>query len=101
MPEPARERADVLGVRLRAASEARARRQWQDLLGGRCSMDGRSLVFRWEDSPLAVTIELDAAASEGPLGIEIATPRALRFPGGGDRALGTRWLRASGLQAGR
>ena len=92
LPEPARERADVLGVRLRAASEAQARRQWQDLLGGQCNAERHLLVFRWADSPLAVTVELDASASEGPLGIEITTQRALRFPERGELALGTRWL---------
>ena len=95
LPEPAAERADVLGVRLRAASDARARRQWQELLGGECSGDRHSLVFRWPESPLAVTVELDPRASEGPLGIEIATSRALRFPEPDQLALGTRWLKAA------
>jgi len=92
LPEPAKERADLLGVRLSAASPARARRQWQELLDGECSAERDRLVFRWPESPLAVTVELDAAAAEGPLGIEIATPRALRFPEPGQLALGTRWL---------
>lgn len=94
-PAPAREQTDVRGIRLIAKSEAQARRQWEDLLGGQCSVERHSLVFRWPDSPLAVSIELDAAASEGPIGIEISAPRALRFANAGDRALGTRWLQAS------
>jgi len=95
LPEPARERADVIGVRLRATSEARARRQWQELLGAEVSVGARALVFRWTDSPLAITVEIDADAPPGPLGIEIATPRALRFPEVGERALGTRWWKAA------
>ena len=95
-PEPARERADVRGVRLRAASEAQARRQWQELLGGQCDATQHALVFHWPDSPLAITVEIDAGAPPGPLGIEITTPRALAFPESGERALGTRWLQGSG-----
>ncbi len=94
LPPAAEERADVLGVRLRAASEARARRQWQELLGGECSAERGRLVFRWPESALAVDVELDASAAEGPLGIEIAAP-ALR--GRADLVLGTRWLSAATL----
>ena len=93
-PQPARERADVRGVRLRAASEVQARRQWQDLLGGQCEASARELVFRWPDSPLAIHVEIDASQPPGPLGIEIATPRRLPFADGDRRALGTRWLRS-------
>ena len=94
-PEPAPERADVRGIRLRAASEAQARRLWQELLGGQCDASTHELVFHWPESPLAITVEIDADASPGPLGIEIATTRILRFADGDDRALGTRWLRES------
>jgi catechol 2,3-dioxygenase-like lactoylglutathione lyase family enzyme len=48
-PEPSRERADVRGVRLRAASEAQARRQWQELLGADVSASDQALVFGWTD----------------------------------------------------
>ena len=90
LPKAAPQTADVLGVRLRAADEKLARRQWQEMLGGECSAEGDSLVFRWPDSPLAVRVELDAGGAEGALGIEIATsPLA-----GGEEALGTRWLRS-------
>jgi methylmalonyl-CoA/ethylmalonyl-CoA epimerase len=95
-PAPAGEPTDVRGIRLAATREAGARRQWADLLGGECSVEGRTLSFRWPDSPLAVTVVLDAASAEGPLGIEIAAPRALRFPDEDRRALGTRWLQAAG-----
>ena len=82
------------GVRLRAASEAEARRQWQELLGGHCEPGREGLVFRWPDSPLAITVEIDASAPPGPLGIEIATPRALGFDAGERELLGTRWFAA-------
>lgn len=95
-PAPARERADVRGVRLRAASEAQARRQWQELLGGQCEAGRDGLVFHWPESPLAITVEIDADAPPGPLGIEIATPRALRFEAADRRALGTSWLASGG-----
>jgi methylmalonyl-CoA/ethylmalonyl-CoA epimerase len=93
LPEAAAQTADVLGVRLRAASEERARRQWQELLGGECSAEGNSLVFRWPESALAVRVEVDAGGAEGPLGIEVATPR---LSGAEQSALGTRWLAQSG-----
>ncbi|HEY8156515.1 MAG TPA: VOC family protein [Myxococcota bacterium] len=96
LPEPARERADVLGVRLRATSETQARRQWQELLGAEASAGERGLVFRWTDSPLVITALIDASAAPGPLGIEIATPRALRFPEPHEHALGARWLKTAG-----
>jgi methylmalonyl-CoA/ethylmalonyl-CoA epimerase len=101
LPEPARERAAVLGVRLRAQDEAQARRQWQDLLGGEGTRENGALLLRWPDSPLAVRIEIAAGAPPGPLAIEIATPRALRFPDGEDRALGTRWIAAAGARPAR
>lgn len=91
LPEAAAQTADVLGVRLRAASEASARRQWQELLGGECSAERGRLVFRWPESALAVSVELDTTASEGPLGIEIAAPG---LDGHETRVLGTRWLGA-------
>jgi len=94
-PAPARERADVRGVRLRAASEAEARRQWQELLDGQCEPGREGLVFRWPDSPLAITVEIDASAPPGPLGIEIATSRALGFDAGEREVLGARWFAAA------
>ena len=71
----------------RAAARARARRR-RGASGRSCSAGSATpsrhdLVFRWPDSPLAITVEIDAARLPGPLGIEIATPRALRFADGG------------------
>jgi methylmalonyl-CoA/ethylmalonyl-CoA epimerase len=92
-PARAPETADLLAVRLRATSEAAARRQWQELLGADCESDARGLVFRWEASPLVVRVALEPGAAPGPLGIEIATSRPLRFESGEDLALGVHWLR--------
>jgi hypothetical protein len=95
LPEPAAEPVALRGLRLRARSEAEARRQWQALLSADASAVDGGLVFRWPDSPLGLRVELDAAAPPGPVGIELETARELRAPDGGDRALGTRWLRAA------
>lgn len=83
-PAPVR----LLGLRLAARSEARARAQWEDLLGGRCEAHPRELCFRWPDSPLRVAVSLDAAVPEGPLALEVASPRSLRLPEGPHPVLG-------------
>jgi methylmalonyl-CoA/ethylmalonyl-CoA epimerase len=92
LPPAAPQRADVRGVLMRAANEERSRHQWETLLGGECRREERRLVFRWPESPLYVAVEIDASGEPGPIGIEIETARALRFPGPGDTALGVRWL---------
>lgn len=79
---------DLLGVRLRARSEAKARAQWSELLGGECTRDGEGLVFRWPDSPLRVAVVLDAAQPAGPLALEIASDREIHLPEGPHPALG-------------
>lgn len=83
-PEPVR----LVGLRLSAQSEARARRQWQELLAGECSNRGRELQFRWPDSPLRVAVSIDPAMPEGPLALEIASDRELSLPEGPHPALG-------------
>jgi methylmalonyl-CoA/ethylmalonyl-CoA epimerase len=92
LPEAAAQPADVLGVKLRAASEKLARRQWQEVLGGECREDRGELVFRWPESPLAIRVELDLSAAEGSLGVEIAAPH---LAPGSQPALGTQWLNAA------
>ena len=78
----------LVGLRLSAKSESRARRQWQELLGGTCEVHGRDLVFRWSDSPLRVVVTIDTALPEGPLALEVAADRDLRLPEGPHPALG-------------
>jgi Glyoxalase/Bleomycin resistance protein/Dioxygenase superfamily len=66
-PPPVR----LLGLRLRAHSAERARRQWSALLGGDASVEGGVHVFRWASSPLRIVVEIDATGEERPTGIEI------------------------------
>ena len=79
---------ELVGLRLAARSEARARRQWEELLGGTCLARKRDLLFRWPDSPLRIAVTVDAALPEGPLALEIASDRNLRLPEGPHPALG-------------
>jgi methylmalonyl-CoA/ethylmalonyl-CoA epimerase len=98
LPAPAPEAARMIGVRLVARSEQRARHQWQDALLGECSHeDGRDgpdglLLFRWPDSPLRVAVRVDPAAEEGPEGLEFAPRPGAPLPEAGHHALGARLL---------
>lgn len=78
----------LVGLRLVTKGEARARRQWEELLSGECSARGRDLVFRWPDSPLHVAVSIDPTLPEGPLALEVAADRDLRLPEGPHPALG-------------
>jgi hypothetical protein len=78
----------LLGVRLSAHSEARARDQWEALLCGSASREHGDLVFRWPDSPLRIAVQIDDARPEGPIALEIATDREIRLPEGPHPALG-------------
>src|SRR5206468_428895 len=69
-PPPVR----LLGLRLRAHSAARARRQWSALLGGAESIENGVHVFRWTASPLRIAVEIDPASDEGPTRIDVAPP---------------------------
>jgi methylmalonyl-CoA/ethylmalonyl-CoA epimerase len=69
-----KERPAVIGLRLRARSADAARVQWAELLGGRLREAGTLLVFEWPDSPLRISVEIDDAAEQGPIAIEIAQP---------------------------
>ena len=95
LPDPAPEAARMIGVRLVARSEQRARQQWQDALLGECSQeDGQDglLLFRWPDSPLRVAVRVDPAAEEGPEGLEFAPRPSAPLPEVGLHALGARLL---------
>jgi hypothetical protein len=61
----------VLGLRLRAHSAERARRQWATLLGGHVAVEASLHVFRWATSPLRIAVEVDATGEEGPMAIEV------------------------------
>lgn len=80
-PGPAPPRAEpparVVGLRLAARDAAAVRRQWGELLGGRERAEGARLSFEWPDSPLRLSIRLDAATGDGPEAIELRCRRRL------------------------
>ncbi|MGH0029471.1 MAG: VOC family protein [Myxococcota bacterium] len=78
----------LLGVRLNAHAEERARAQWSELLRGSCEREDGTLVFRWPDSPLRLAVQVDPARPEGPLALEVAADRDLRLPEGPHPTLG-------------
>lgn len=79
----------MLGLRLRVRSAERARLQWGQLLEGTETNgpDG-ALVYRWERSPLTLTVDVDPSADEGPLRIELASDRPVDLPAGRHPVLG-------------
>ena len=80
----------IVGLRLRAHSRERARRQWQTVLEGRPSEGPEGeLIYRWPDSPMRLAVEIDPARDEGPIAIELASDRAIALPDGPHPALGT------------
>jgi len=80
----------VVGLRLRAHSRERARRQWGTVLEGRASEGpAGELIYRWPDSPMHLAVEIDPARREGPIAIEIATDRAISLADGPHPDLGT------------
>lgn len=79
----------VLGLRMRARSRERARLQWESILKGESvEGDGGELTFRWRGSPMRIAVEIDPAREEGPLAIELLSPRALALPAGPHPVLG-------------
>jgi methylmalonyl-CoA/ethylmalonyl-CoA epimerase len=75
-PEPVR----LLGLHLGARDERRARRLFEDLLGGECSAQRGRHVYRWPGSPLRIALTLDPARDEGALALEVAAARPLALP---------------------
>jgi methylmalonyl-CoA/ethylmalonyl-CoA epimerase len=87
--------AQLLGLRLSARSAEGARRQWGELLGGAGFVQGSSLVFRWQQSPLVLFVDVRPDAEEGPLQIELRATRDLILPRGAYPGLGTRFVQVS------
>ena len=88
----------IVGLRLRAHSRERARRQWETVLEGHPSEGPEGeLIYRWPDSPMRLAVEIDPSRDEGPVAIELASDRAFALPDGPHPALGTvfRRVRAS------
>ena len=91
----------VRGLRMRVGDAEHARVQWGEILQGTCvsrSADQRdldhdgaspSVVYRWPDSPMVITVDVDPTGAEGPVAIELASPRRLVLPDGPVRDLGT------------
>ena len=80
----------IVGLRLRAHSRERARRQWETVLEGHPSEGAEGeLIYRWPDSPMRLAVEIDHARDEGPVAIELASDRAIALPDGPHPALGT------------
>lgn len=80
--------ATIIGLRLRAASAERARRQWASvLLGAEAEERGGGLIYRWPESPMRIAVDVDPAAEEGPVAVEVAGARDFRAT----TALGTRF----------
>lgn len=100
-PAPSRPPVRVIGVRLRAASRARAVRQWSELMGGeleeRALPDGRGreLLFTWPGSPMRVAVTLEPGAEEQSWSIEVVADRDLDLPDGPHPVLGARIERVS------
>jgi catechol 2,3-dioxygenase-like lactoylglutathione lyase family enzyme len=80
----------VLGLRTRARSVERARLQWGDILQGTTLVDdtASTLVYGWSDSPMRIVVDVDAAADEGSVAIEITASRPVALPAGPHPVLG-------------
>lgn len=95
-PAPANPPAQVsvLGLRLRARSPERAALQWGQILEGTASRsETGELVYQWERSPLRLVVEIDPAAEEGPVAIEVASNHAVELPSGRHPVLGAVFVR--------
>lgn len=90
--EPRADAARVIGPRLVAPSAGAARRQWVELLRGSEARRDDALVFSWPDSPLVVTVDLDAGAEPGPRCVEVSAARPLALPEREVPKLGTRFV---------
>jgi methylmalonyl-CoA/ethylmalonyl-CoA epimerase len=91
-PPPAEPPARIVGLRLVARSEAAARRQWGELLGGEAVVERGELAFRYPESPLALRVRVDPDGSEGPESVLVRRVRPLRLPPGWEGCLGTRFV---------
>ena len=92
-PAPVR----IVGLRMKARSPERARRQWEEILRGKCSERNDQLIYRWPGAPLQLAIEIDPAAEEGPCAIEYSSDLVLKLPDGRHPVLGVVFARAQRL----
>ena len=91
-PAPPPPPVTLLGLRVSARSAELARAQWGAVLGGEAATDG-GLVFRWPGSPMRIAVDVDPAASEGPVAIEYASARPVALAPGRDPVLGVTFTR--------
>ena len=71
----------VVGLRMRVSDPERARTQWEGILRGTCAArSATQLVYRWPDSPMALTIDVDPSGAEGPIAVQVASTRRLVLP---------------------
>jgi catechol 2,3-dioxygenase-like lactoylglutathione lyase family enzyme len=89
-------RAALERVVLSMHDAAAARLQWADVLGGAEQERDGALHFRWPDSPVAIAVELDPRAAEGPRRIEVSCARRLALPEGPHPVLGIEFRQVSG-----
>jgi catechol 2,3-dioxygenase-like lactoylglutathione lyase family enzyme len=79
----------LLGLRMRARSEERARAQWEVVLRGSCERQtAGELVFRWPRSPLRIVVEICTSGDERALALELESERPLSLPDGRHPVLG-------------
>jgi methylmalonyl-CoA/ethylmalonyl-CoA epimerase len=79
----------VLGLRMRAVSRDRARRQWEEILMAESEVGpAGDLIFRWPGSPMYLAVDIDPTGLEGPVRIELASERSLALPRGAHANLG-------------
>ena len=83
--------AAIVGLRLSTTAPERAKKQWGGVLQGTCTEADGTLVFRWPDSPMRITVDVDSAAPERPLAIEVSAEPDLGLPPEAYAALGTRF----------
>ena len=85
----------MLGLRMRTSSRERAQRQWESVLEGQPSEGPQGeLVYRWPGSPMRIAVEVDPTGPEGPIAIEVASPRPLALPNGPHPVLGAAFRQA-------
>jgi hypothetical protein len=87
-PAPVR----VVGLRLSAHSEQRARRQWEEMLGAAAEGSDGEWQFHWPGSPLRLSVSVDPDSPEGPRCVEIASAREVDLDGA-QELLGTPFVR--------
>jgi catechol 2,3-dioxygenase-like lactoylglutathione lyase family enzyme len=80
----------LLGLRMRCQSRERAVTQWGTVLQGEMAEGPRGdLLFRWPGSFMRLAVEIDPIQNEGPIAIELLTPRRLDVPRSAHPVLGT------------